>query len=136
MDQAYEYVESDIEEGITFKKVAYFFKKGWLRMIIYAAVIALLTTAVALPIKSFYKSEPIATTTIEYIYNGIETGLAPDGSILNTDHIISTTVLSDAVAEANLGEVITDISALRAKMRVDACASRGGRRRGRDQHSA
>ncbi len=119
MDQAYEYVESDIEEGITFKKVAYFFKKGWLRMIIYAAVIALLTTAVALPIKSFYKSEPIATTTIEYIYNGIETGLAPDGSILNTDHIISTTVLSDAVAEANLGEVITDISALRAKMRVD-----------------
>ena len=111
MDQAYEYVESDIEEGITFKKVAYFFKKGWLRMIIYAAVIALLTTAVALPIKSFYKSEPIATTTIEYIYNGIETGLAPDGSILNTDHIISTTVLSDAVAEANLGEVITDISA-------------------------
>ncbi len=119
MNQVCEYEEIEIEEGITFKKVAYFFKKGWLRMVIYTAVLVLLAAAVALPIKSFYKSEPIATTTIEYIYNGIETGLAPDGSLLNTDHIVSTTVLSDAVAEANLGDVITDISALRAKMRVE-----------------
>ena len=118
-NQSYVYEEEQGEEGLTFKKVGHFFRKGWLRMLVYAVVCALLVTAIALPIKVYYKSEPIAQTSVEYIYDGIESGLAPDGSVLNTDNIISTTVLYQAVKEANLEKKITDISKLRERMRVE-----------------
>ena len=62
-------------------------------MLIYAAVLALVATAVFVPIKVFYKSEPVAETSIEFIYDGIEKGLNPIGGVLDTDNIISTTVL-------------------------------------------
>lgn len=119
MDRDYEYVEDEYEEGITFKKVAYFFKKGWLRAVVYVVVCLLVALVVALPIRTFYRSEPVAQTTIEYVYDGIEEGLAPDGSILSTDNIIASTILSDAVKTAGLSDKITNISALRDKMRVE-----------------
>ncbi|MBD5131162.1 MAG: hypothetical protein HDT28_00990 [Clostridiales bacterium] len=115
--------EEQYEEGLTFRKVGYFFKKGWLRMLIYALVLVLLTTVIVLPIKVFYKSEPMAKTAIEFIYDGIERGLAPDGATLATDNIISTTVLASAVDAAELNDVITDISKLREKMRVEGEAT-------------
>lgn len=118
MDKTYDYDETEIEEGITFKKIGYFFKKGWIRMVVYTAICILIATAIALPIRSFWKSEPVAQTTVEFIYDGIESGKAPDGSFLNTDNIISMTVLAAAVEQANLGSVITDISSLRQNMRV------------------
>lgn len=118
-NQSYVYEEEQGEEGLTFKKVGHFFRKGWLRMLVYAVVCALLVTAIALPIKVYYKSEPVAQTSIEYIYDGVEIGLAPDGSVLNTDNVISTTVLYQAVKAANLEKKITDISKLRERMRVE-----------------
>lgn len=119
MEQNYVYEDADYEEGLTFKKVGYFFKKGWLRMLIYAAVLALVATAVFVPIKVFYKSEPVAETSIEFIYDGIEKGLNPIGGVLDTDNIISTTVLKNAVDQAGLNGTIKDISKLRASMRVE-----------------
>ncbi len=119
MEQPYIYECEPEDEGITFKKVGYFFKKAWLRLVIYAVVAALLTTAVALPVKVFYKSEPIAQTSIEFIYDGIEKGLDPFGGALDTDNIISMSVLKDAVEEANLGGKIKSITALRESMRVE-----------------
>lgn len=118
MEQSNVY-EEQYEEGITFKKVGYFFKKGWLRIVIYMAIAALLTTAIAVPIKVFYKSEPVATTSVEFIFDGIESGVAPDGSIFDHDMMISTTVLSGAVTRSSLGGVVTDISKLREHMRVE-----------------
>ena len=97
MDQSYAYEEDRIEEGLTFKKVGHFFVKAWLRMIIYVAIAAVLATVVFVPIKVYLKSEPVAQTSIEFIYKGIEKGEAPDGSVLNTDDIISPAVLAAAV---------------------------------------
>lgn len=119
MDNAYNYDESELEEGITLKKVGYFFKKAWLRMIIYLVVALALASAVVLPVKFLYKSERVGLTSIEFIYEGIEEGLDPNGGVLNTDNIISTTVLDKAVEASELTDVITDISKLRASMRVD-----------------
>lgn len=118
MEQKYVYDEADYEEGLTFKKVGHFFKKGWLRMLIYAGILAVIATAVFVPIKVFYKSEPIAQTSVEFIYDGIEKGLNPIGGVLDTDNIISTTVLKNAVEQAGLNGKIKDISELRASMRV------------------
>lgn len=119
MNQSYVYEEDENEEGLTFKKVGHFFKKGWLRMLIYVVALCLLTTAIAVPIKVFYKSEPVAQTSVEYIYEGIEKGLDPKGSALNTDNIISMQVLQTAVEESNLGGVINNITTLRNSMRVE-----------------
>ncbi|MDE7164731.1 MAG: hypothetical protein K2O04_04830 [Clostridiales bacterium] len=112
--------EDEQEEGLTFKKIGRFLQKAWLRMLIYIAIAVLLATAVAVPIRMYYKSEPIAQTTIEYIYSGIEVGEDPSGAPLNTDNIISTTVLAKAVDEANLGGKIKDISTLRDAMRIES----------------
>lgn len=119
MNQSYVYEEDENEEGITFKKVGHFFKKGWLRMLIYVVTLCLITTAIAVPIKVFYKSEPVAQTSVEYIYEGIEKGLDPKGNALNTDNIISMQVLRTAVEEAQLGGVIDNITTLRNSMRVE-----------------
>ena len=119
MDREYVYEEDRYEEGLTFRKIGNFFQKGWLRMVVYLVVAALLVTVVAVPIKVYAKSEPIATTSIEYIYSGIEEGQDPNGAPLNTDNIISTTVLNNAVQSANLGKIIKDISTLRSAMRVE-----------------
>lgn len=119
MNREYVYEDEHYEEGLTFAKIGRFFQKGWLRMIVYLAIAALLVTVVALPIKVYAKSEPIATTSIEYIYRGIEQGQDPSGAPLNTDNIISTTVLARAVDSANLGKIIKDISVLRSAMRVE-----------------
>ena len=120
MNKDYEFIEDEYEEGITFKKVAHFFKKGWLRAIVYVVICLLVALVVALPIRTFYRSEPVAQTTIEFVYDGIEQGLAPDGSILSTDNIITSTVLADAVDRAELGEKINNVSTLRSNMRVEA----------------
>lgn len=122
MDQQYDYEEVR-EEGITLKKVGYFCKKVWLRAIVYLVIAALVTTAVAVPIKVYLKSEPVAQTSIEYVYDGIEEGLDPRGGALDTDNIISMTVLRNAVDSANLGGVITDITKLRTAMRVEGVMS-------------
>lgn len=107
------------EEGITLRKVGYFFKKGWLRMIVYVLVAVVVAAIVALPIRSFYKSEKVGTISIEYIYDGVEKGEDPNGGMLDTDNIISMVVLNNAVNAAGLSGTLTDISALRAAMRVD-----------------
>lgn len=119
MDQQYVYEEEQEEEGLTFKKIGYFFKKAWVRLIVYAVIAALVATAIAVPIKVFVKSEPVAQTSVEFIYKGVEEGLNPNGGALDTDNIISMTVLKDAVDSANLGGTITDITKLRASMRVE-----------------
>lgn len=113
------YIEEEYAEGLTFSKLGYFFKKGWLTMIVSIVAAVLLTCAVILPIKFYYRTEPMAKASIEYIYDGIERGEDPNGGSLNTDNIISTSVLSRAVAAENLGSVIDDISKLRASMRVE-----------------
>lgn len=120
MNQEYVYEDEQEEEGLTFKKIGRFLQKAWLRMVIYIAIAVLLATAIAVPIKMYYKSEPIARTTIEYIYSGIEQGEDPNGAPLNTDSIISTTVLAKAVDEANLGGKIKDISTLRYAMHIES----------------
>lgn len=120
MDRSYVYEEDENEEGLTFKAVGHFLAKGWLRMAVYMLIAVALVSVVVLPVKYFYKSEQVAQTSIEYIYEGIEEGLDPNGGVLNTDNIISTTVLSNAVRSADLGNVVTDISKLRAAMRVEA----------------
>lgn len=119
MNQQYAYEEEYEDDGLTLKKVGEFFKHAWLRMIIYIVVAALSVTAVALPIKVFYKSEPVAQTTIEFIYSGIERGIAPDGKIFNAEEMISTTVLKSAVDESGLGDKLKDITELRNSMRVE-----------------
>ena len=119
MDKQYVYDDEQQEEGLTLKKVGHFLQKAWLRAVIYMVIAALLVTAVAVPIKVFLKSEPLAQTSIEYIYQGIEKGQDPNGAPLDTDNIISTTVLSKAVEQANLGKKIKDISALRSAMRIE-----------------
>ena len=113
----YEYEEGEYEEGLTFAKVGHFFKKGWLRMVIYALVIAVVASIIVLPIKVYYKSEAVAQTSIEYIYDGIEKGQNPNGGQLDTNNVISTTVLDSAVKAAKLEDVIPDISQLREAMR-------------------
>lgn len=120
MDKEYVYEDESQEEGLTFKKVGSFLQKAWLRALIYLVVAALLATVIAVPIKVYLKSEPIARTSIEYIYTGIEKGMDPNGAPLDTDNIISTTVLSKAVERANLGKKVKDISTLRSSMRVEA----------------
>ena len=120
MNQEYAYEEDREEEGLTFKKIGRFLQKAWLRMLVYIVIAVLLATAIAVPIKMFLKSEPIARTTIEYIYSGIEEGKDPSGAPLNTDNIVSTTVLSKAVNDANLGGKIKDISTLRDAMRIES----------------
>lgn len=119
MNKSYEYVEDEYEEGLTFKKIGHFFAKGWLRMLVYALILIALVTVIALPIKFFYKSEAVAQTTIEFVYEGIETGKDPDGNILDTDNIISPTLLARAVSEAELDGVIPNVAELRSKMRVE-----------------
>lgn len=119
MDQTYVYEDDNEESGLTLKKVGRFFKRGWVTMVVCIVAAVLLTAAVVFPIKLFYKTEPIARTSIEYIYEGIEEGKDPNGGTLNADNIISTTVLSKAVADAELSAVVTDISALREHMRVE-----------------
>ncbi|MDE6201816.1 MAG: YkyA family protein [Clostridiales bacterium] len=119
MNKEYVYEDEQETEGLTFKKIGKFFQKSWLRMVIYVIIAALLVTAVAVPVKVYAKSEPIAQTSIEFIYDGIEKGLDPNGAPLNTDNIISPTVLAQAVAEANLQKKIKDISTLRNAMRVE-----------------
>ena len=113
------YAEDEYEEGLTFAKIGYFFKKGWITMLVCVVAAVLLTCAVVLPIKFYYKSEPMAKAAIEFIYDGIERGEDPNGGVLDTDNIISTSVLSEAVEAENLGDVITDIAGLRASMRVE-----------------
>ncbi|MCH5155449.1 MAG: hypothetical protein J1F69_02480 [Clostridiales bacterium] len=119
MNQEYVYEDEQEGEGLTFKKIGKFFQKSWLRMVVYLVIAALLVTVVAVPIKVYYKSEPIAITSIEYIYSGVEEGNDPNGKRLDTDNIISTTVLSKAVEQANLGKKIKDISRLRSAMRIE-----------------
>lgn len=119
MEQSYVYVDDENEEGLTFKKVGHFLKKGWLRMLIYAAVLVAVSMIVVLPIKFFYKTDHVAKTTVEFVYDGIERGQDPNGGLLNTDNIISTAVLSDAVEAAGLTEVITQIAPLYASLRVE-----------------
>lgn len=119
MDRSYEYTDEDeYEEGLTFAKVGHFLKKGWLRMLIFTLGFALVALIIALPIKTYYHSEYVGQTSIEYIYDGVEKGLDPNGGTLNTDNVISTRVLSDAVKAAELDGVITEISSLRERMRV------------------
>ncbi len=120
MDNSYAYEEDEYEEGLTLKKVGHFLAKGWVRMLVYALIAVLVTAIVVLPIKVFYKSEPVAQTSIEFIYKGVEEGLDPNGGTLNTDNIISPAVLGSAVESAELTEVLTDISKLRGAMRVEA----------------
>lgn len=120
MDKSYAYEEDEYEEGLTFKKIGHFFLKGWVRMIVYAAVLVLITAIVVLPIKMFYKSEPVAQTSVEFIYKGVEEGLDPNGGTLNTDNIIAPAVLNSAVEAAELSEKVTNISDLRARMRIEA----------------
>ena len=120
MNNEYAYDDVQEAEGLTFGKIGKFFQKGWLRMVVYLVIAALLVTVVAVPIKVYAKSEPIATTSIEYIYRGIEKGKDPNGKTLNTDNIITPAVLSKAVDEANLGKKVKDISLLRNAMRVEA----------------
>lgn len=120
MDQSYVYEEDEFDEGLTLKKIGYFLAKGWIRMLVYAAVLIAAVAIIVLPIKVYYKTEPIAQTSVEYIYDGVDKGLDPNGGALNTDNIISTTVLDNAVKSAELDDTITDISMLRASMRVEA----------------
>lgn len=120
MDQPYVYEEDEYEEGLTLKKIGNFLAKGWIRMLVYAAVLVAAVAIIVLPIKVYYKSEPVAQTSLEYIYDGVDEGLDPNGGALNTDNIISTTVLDSAVKAAELDGIITDISKLRASMRVEA----------------
>ncbi|MDE7405646.1 MAG: hypothetical protein K2M89_02075 [Clostridiales bacterium] len=119
MNKEYVYEDEQETEGITFKKIGRFFQKSWLRMVIYLIIAALLTTVIAVPIKVYVQSEPIAQTSVEFIYEGIEKGLDPNGAPLDTDNIISPTVLAQAVKEANLQKKIKDISTLHAAMRVE-----------------
>lgn len=119
MDQNYVYEEENEESGLTLKKVGKFFKRGWVTMIVCVVAAVLLAAAVVFPVKLFYKTEPIARTSVEYIYEGIEEGKDPNGGTFNADNIISTTVLSKAVADAELSAVVTDISKLREHMRVE-----------------
>ncbi len=119
MNKEYVYEDEQETEGITFKKIGRFFQKSWLRMVIYLIIAALLTTVIAVPIKVYVQSEPIAQTSVEFIYEGIEKGLDPNGAPLDTDNIISPTVLAQAVKEANLQKKIKDISTLRSAMRVE-----------------
>lgn len=118
-NSSYAYEEDEYEEGLTFKKVGHFFKKGWLRMLIYALVLAVVASIVVLPIKVYYKSENVAQTSVEFIYDGIEKGQDPNGGAFEKNNIISTSVLDNAVKAANLGDKITDISTLRDYMRVE-----------------
>ena len=119
MNKTYEYVEDEYEEGLTFKKVGRFFAKGWLRMLVYAIIAVALVSVVALPIKFFYKSEEVAQTTVEFLYEGIETGKDPDGNTLVTDNIISPSVLAKAISAAELDGVVSDVAGLRSEMRVE-----------------
>lgn len=114
------YEEDEYEEGITFAKIGYFIKKGWLRMVIYMAVLMLVATAIALPIRTYYKSEPVAQTSIEFVYKGIEKGETPDGAPFNSDDIIAPAILAAAIDDAGLGEKITDISSFRQSVRVES----------------
>lgn len=120
MEKSYAYEEDELEEGLTFKKIGHFFLKGWVRMVVYAVVLVLVAAIVALPIKMFYKTEPVAQTSIEFIYTGIEEGLDPNGGTLNTDNIIAPSVLNSAVEAAELSEKLTNISELRGRMRIEA----------------
>lgn len=118
MAQNNTYEEDEYEEGITFAKIGRFIKKGWLRMVIYMIVIVLIATVVGVPIKVYYKTEPIAQTSIEFVYKGIEKGEMPDGSPLNSDDIIAPAILAAAVDDAGLSEKIADISSFRQSIRV------------------
>ncbi len=120
MDQTYVYEEETEENGLTLKKVGRFFKRGWVTMLVCVVAAVLIAAAVVFPIKLLYKTEQIARTSIEYIYKGIEEGKDPNGGTFNSDNIISTTVLSKAVADAELDSVITDISSLRERMRIES----------------
>ena len=120
MNQEYVYDNEHEAEGLTFKKIARFLRKGWLRMVVYLIIAVLAVTAIAVPVKVFAKSEPIAQTSIEYIYKGIEKGQDPNGQTLSTDAIINPAVLAKAVEQANLGKKIKDITTLRNAMRVEA----------------
>lgn len=120
MAQNITYEEEDYEEGITFAKIGHFIKKGWMRMVIYMVVLVLVATAIALPIRTYSKSAPVAQTSIEFIYKGIEKGETPDGSLLNSDDIIAPAILAAAVDDAGLGDKVTDISSFRQAVRVES----------------
>ncbi|MCH5351079.1 MAG: hypothetical protein J1F39_03825 [Clostridiales bacterium] len=120
MENSYVYIEEDDVEELTFRKIGRFFKKGWLRMVVYSLIALALAALVAVPIKVFYKTEPAAVTSIEFVYSGIENGKNPNGGSFNRDLIISPKVLSEAVVAAELSEKITEIAVLRAAMRVDS----------------
>ncbi len=120
MENTYIYTDEDAGEELTFRKVGRFFKKGWLRMVVYALIALALAALITVPIKVFYKTEPVVTTAVEFVYDGIEKGENPNGGTFDRDLIISTRVLTAAVNEAKLEEKITEINKLRSNMRVDS----------------
>ncbi len=120
MDEQYVYEEEQAEEGLTLKKIGHFFKKGWLIMLIAVIAAVAISAAIALPLKYLSKAEPVGETSIEYIYKGVDKGLDPAGGTLDTDNIISASVLNEAVVRANLTDTVTDISKLREEMRIEA----------------
>lgn len=104
----------DVEPGeITFRSVGRFIKRCWLRTLIYIAAAVLLATLVLVPLKLILRSAPTVSTRLEFVYEGVNSGLDPAGGTFDKDTIRSASVVSSAITQAGLTSKLTDVDAVR-----------------------
>lgn len=104
----------DVEPGeITFRSVGRFIKRCWLRTVIYIAAAVLLATLVLVPLKFILRSAPTVSTRLEFVYEGVNSGLDPAGGTFEKDAIRSASVVSSAITQAGLTSKLTDVDAVR-----------------------
>ncbi len=110
--------ETQEDAGITFGSLWRFIKRAWLRTAI-CVVCALALAGLVIGGLMLTRSQTESTVArIEFVYPGISTGLAPDGSVFNKDEIRSVNVLQAAIADAGLESKITSADALRAHLSI------------------
>lgn len=109
MDE-YEVREEETSE-LSFRAIGRFLKKSAVRMLVYVLALCVLATLVVVPLKVFWKSDPVATTRIEFVYEGVNSGLDPAGNAFDKDSIRSATVVAAAVSASGLD--LNDVDAVR-----------------------
>lgn len=89
---------------LTFQKVFTVLKRSFVRILIYALVLAVLGGGITAIVSVASKDAAEYTAIIEYNYSGVENGKDPLGNMLDTNRIKSTVVVNNALK--NMG--ITD----------------------------
>lgn len=124
MSEEVEYREDEETGEISFRSVGRFLKKGLLRMLIYVVALCVVVSLVVLPIKFFSNVNPNAVTRVEFVYDGINEGLDPDGGTFDKEAIRSATVVAAAIEKAGLNGLTNKVDSVRNLVTVTSIYSK------------